>query len=144
MLRPSRFFRPEEFTASATARRLQIDNSLPKELEEDAQRLLAYLDEVRSAFGSPVRISSGYRCPALNKAVGGKDTSQHTQGLAADLQAPELSRLFRTVRALGGFDQLIWEEPAPHRRWVHVSVAPATRPPRGQVLRYDGRGFKPF
>lgn len=144
MLRPSRYFRPEELTASATARRLGIDNRLPKDLEGNAQRLLSYLDEVRSAFGAPIRISSGYRCKDLNEAVGGKEKSQHREGLAADLQVPELSRLFRTIRSLGGFDQLIWEEPAPHRLWVHVSVAPATRPPRGQVLRYDGKGYYKF
>ena len=144
MLTPSRYFSVEELTRSVTAIREGIDNTIPDRLLPNITRLIDYLDKVREEFGAPISVSSGYRCPDLNKAVGGSKKSQHMQGLAADLVVPELSRLFQTIRKMGGFDQLIWEEPSPHRVWVHVSVAPKGDKPRGQVLRYNGRGYINF
>ena len=140
----SKYFTLEELTRSAKADRKGIDNTLPNGLKPNITRLLDYLDKVREKFGAPISVSSGYRCPELNRAVGGSKNSQHMQGLAADLAVPELSRLFQTIREMGGFDQLIWEQPSPHRVWVHVSVAPKGAKPRGQVLRYNGRGYINF
>ena len=140
----AKYFSIEELTSSTTANRKGIDNTIPDRLLPNITRLIDYLDKVREEFGAPISVSSGYRCPELNRAVGGSPSSQHIQGLAADLAVPELSRLFRTIRKMGGFDQLIWEEPSPHRVWVHVSVAPKGAKPRGQVLRYNGRGYINF
>lgn len=140
----AKYFSPEELTHSTTADRRGIDNTIPDRLLPNITRLIDYLDKVREEFDAPISVSSGYRCPALNRAVGGSPSSQHMQGLAADLVVPELSRLFQTIRKMGGFDQLIWEEPGPHRVWVHVSVAPKGSKPRGQVLRYNGRGYINF
>lgn len=140
----SKYFTIEELTSSTTAARRGIDNTIPDRLLPNITRLIDYLDKVREEFGAPIRVSSGYRCPDLNEAVGGSDKSQHMQGLAADLVVPDLPRLFRTIRKMGGFDQLIWEEPSTHRVWVHVSVAPKGAKPRGQVLRYNGRGYFNF
>ena len=66
----------EELVASATARRLKIDNTPSKE-EKEKLCLLAYyiLQPLRDRYGKPIRISSGFRCKALNKAVGGVPTS---------------------------------------------------------------------
>lgn len=144
MLTPSRYFSIEELTSSTTAAQRGIDNTIPDRLLPNITRLIDYLDKVREEFGAPIRVSSGYRSPELNKAVGGSRKSQHMEGLAADLAVPELSRLFQTIREMGGFDQLIWEEPSPHRVWVHVSVAPKGAKPRGQVLRYNGRSYINF
>ena len=140
----SKYFTIEELTSSTTAAQRQIDNTIPDRLLPNITRLMDYLDKVREDFGAPISVSSGYRCPELNKAVGGAKKSQHMEGLAADLSVPELSRLFQIIRKMGGFDQLIWEEPSPHRVWVHVSVAPKGDKPRGQVLRYNGRGYFNF
>ena len=140
----SKYFTIEELTRSVTANREGIDNTIPDRLIPNITRLIDYLDKVREEFGAPIRVSSGYRCLELNRAVGGSKKSQHMQGLAADLVVPDLPRLFQTIRKMGGFDQLIWEEPGPHRVWVHVSVAPKGSKPRGQVLRYNGRGYINF
>ena len=140
----SKYFTVEELTRSVTAIREGIDNTIPDRLQPNITLLMDYLDKVREEFGAPIRVSSGYRSPDLNEAVGGSDKSQHMQGLAADLVVPDLPRLFRTIRKMGGFDQLIWEEPGTHRVWVHVSVAPKGAKPRGQVLRYNGRGYFNF
>ena len=69
-------FTLEELVASATAKRLKIDNTPSKE-EEARLYLLAYriLQPLRDRYGKPIRISSGFRCKALNKAVGGVPTS---------------------------------------------------------------------
>lgn len=85
-------FQLEEFTRSATAIRCGIDNT-PN--EEQIANLKALCEEVleplRQHIGKPVVISSGYRCPKLNAAVGGVSNSQHMKGEAADLRIPSLA-----------------------------------------------------
>lgn len=90
------------------------------------------LEPMRDKVG-PLRINSGYRCPAVNKAVGGTPMSQHVRGEAADvfplLVSPSV--LFDLAEASSlPFDQLILEP-----NWVHVSIAPLTREPRRQCLK---------
>jgi hypothetical protein len=86
------------------------------------------LDPLREAFGKPIKVNSGYRCPKLNKAVGGSATSQHMTGQAADITGgskAENKKLFDLVRSLKlPFDQLIWENGG---TWVHVSYSPRNR-----------------
>ena len=79
-------FTIQELTASATAERLAIDNTLPRA----AQRMLTILveqllDPIRRRYGAPIIVTSGYRCPALNTAVGGVANSHHIIGCAADI-----------------------------------------------------------
>lgn len=78
---------------------------------------------------SPIKINSFYRCPDLNKAVGGAMDSQHTKGEAMDLNVdyPDFSRkdLFNLIRNEFDFDQLIYEGGTPDNpAWVHVSYSP--------------------
>ena len=70
-------FSYSEFTESSTAKARGIDNSLPNQAVRTAIKELAenILQPLRDAYGSGIRITSGYRCPALNKAVGGVATS---------------------------------------------------------------------
>lgn len=70
--------------------------------------LLDKLQAARSAAGVPFRITSGYRCPAHNRAVGGVPTSSHTAGYAADIAIPEGSTGFRILKALltAGFQRI--------------------------------------
>lgn len=124
-----KYFTIQELTESATAKRLKIDNR-PK--IEAAQSLIylveTVLDPARRLFGNPIKVNSGYRSPALNKAVKGAPTSQHMKGEAADITSSDNSRLFEILKSLP-FDQLIWENDG---EWIHVSLKKEGN--RGQIL----------
>lgn len=129
-----KYFTIAEFVRSETADRRAIDNRLPKELLPNVQALVNnVLDPLREAYGKPITVTSGFRCPALNKAVGGSATSQHMSGQAADITAgsrEENRRLFYLVQELGlPFDQLIDEK---NYSWIHVSYRVGIN--RNQVL----------
>ena len=130
-----KYFSLSEFLNSATAKRLGIDNTPSFEIVDNLNKLADYLDVIRKKVGKPILISSGFRCPVLNKAVGGVSNSQHQKGLAADLICSDMEYLEKVLRETGGFDQLIKE----HRKgsksfWLHVSVAPRNSKPRQQVI----------
>ena len=124
-----------QLTYSETAEKKSIDNSPPPEIIENLTRLASELERVQALLGAPLDISSGYRCAALNEAVGGSDTSQHVQGLAADFACPAFGTPLDVARAIQqsgiDFDQCVLE----YGRWVHLSFNDA---PRGRVLTiYD-------
>lgn len=130
-----KYFSLSEFLNSATAKRLRIDNTPSFEVVDNLNKLADYLDVIREKVGKPILISSGFRCPVLNKAVGGVSNSQHLKGLAADLICADMKSLEKVLRETGGFDQLIKE----HRKgsksfWYHVSVAQRNGKPRQQVI----------
>jgi|TARA_R100001224_G_scaffold109325_1_gene86623 hypothetical protein len=139
-------FTLEEFTRSATARRLNIDNT-PGDREVLAMIELCsrVLEPVRAHFGGkPVRVTSGYRSPALNKAVGSSWRSQHRKGEAVDFEIPGVSNydVARWIRDNLEFDQLILENYIrgdPNSGWVHVSYR-ADRA-RKSVLTYARRKY---
>ncbi len=120
-------FSREELLASATAKRLKIDNTPTKE-QEARLYLLAYqiLQPLRDRYGKPIRVSSGFRCKALNKAVGGVPTSQHQKGEAADLNngVTENKKLFLLAKKMIAegelkVGQLIDEK---NYSWIHISL----------------------
>lgn len=83
----SKNFSLEEFSRSDTAQRLKIDNAPASEQIINLCALVHHvLQPLRDHYGQPVKISSGYRCQALNKAVGGVTNSQHMRGQAADIK----------------------------------------------------------
>lgn len=130
-----KYFSLPEFIHSATAKRLNIDNTPTFEIVDNLNRLADYLDGIREKLGKPIIVSSGYRCPVLNKAVGGVANSQHQKGLAADLVCADMAKLESVLRETGGFDQLIKE----HRKgsksfWFHVSVSNRNGKPRNQII----------
>lgn len=99
-------------------------------------RLGVELDKARAAIGKPIRVTSGFRDPAANKAAGGAQTSQHLLGEAADIVVDGMTpeALARAVVAAGvEYDQLIVEP-----SWVHVSVGPRNR---RQGLRKTSSGY---
>lgn len=114
-----------EFVRSETADRKHIDNTPTTEAVDNLRALCRdVIEPARVAFGEPIYITSGYRCPALNKAVGGKPTSQHLRGEAADLQVrgvDNLRKLYRLIKDHGVFDQLLFESNKAGVRWIHVS-----------------------
>lgn len=146
------YFTLEECTRSDTARRLGIDNTPNPEIvahiTESVEQLLDPLREAwadlcaRSRLGTPaLRVSSGYRCVALNRAVGGVSTSAHCAGYAFDL-IPVNGRMaaFRDFCRdfLDGrpFDQLISEkETSPGiPSWMHVGYKSLRGEQRRQFL----------
>lgn len=111
-----------ELCASTTADARGIKNT-PMLQEKGNLKALAdnVLDPLREWYGKPIYVNSGYRCPQLNRMVGGKPTSQHLKGEAADITAgskEENRKLFAYIRANLTFDQLIDEK---NFSWVHVS-----------------------
>jgi hypothetical protein len=128
MTQLSPHFSLAEFTRSETADRYKLDNTPGPEVVIRLQRTAALLEEVRDLLGSnPLRITSGYRGPAVNKAVGGVDASAHTQGWAVDFVCPAFGTPYDICCELRDsallFDQLIHE----YGRWTHLSVAPTMR-----------------
>lgn len=142
-----KYFTIEELSASTEARKMGIDNTPTSEARANLTALVeAVLDPLREKYGRPIHVSSGYRCPRLNKAVGGAVTSQHTTGEAADIyvsRARELAELFALIYYTLPFDQLIWErgnDEAP--AWIHVSYREGDN--RRECLRYDGKKYYPY
>lgn len=126
-----KYFTIAELTKSDTANKKNIDNSPSKQVETNLNQLITnILDPLREAYGEPIIVSSGYRCPALNKAVGGVTSSQHTLGQAADIHSKSNTKennkkIFDLIKSLKlPFDQLINEY---NYKWVHVSYSPRNR-----------------
>lgn len=86
----ARYFKLGEFVSSSTAKMRGIDNTPSGDVISHLNELMSVLDDLRAYVGYPIRISSGYRCRELNRAVGGAVTSAHQYGWAADLQCPSL------------------------------------------------------
>lgn len=137
----SKYFDLSEFEYSDTAKAKGIDNTIPKELIPNIVRLHDnVLYPLRKLVGHPVRITSGYRCADLNKAVGGAANSQHSTGEAADIEVTGQSNMavFSWIRKNCEFDQLILEC-VNGVQWVHVSCKFDAN--RRQCLQYDGKKY---
>ena len=116
-----------ELTFSATAQRKQINNTPPPVIVQNLHLLAAGLEDVRAALdGLPIRINSGYRCPALNRIVGGARLSAHLDGWAADFVCPDFGSPLEIVRVLARSD-LVFDKLIQEGTWVHISFAPEAR-----------------
>lgn len=117
-----KYFTIKELTKSSTAEAKGIDNTPTQEVERNLTALVEnVLDPLREIYGKPITVNSGYRCPELNKAVGGSATSDHVKGFAADITGgskEENERLFNIIKHNFHFSQLIDEK---NFSWVHVS-----------------------
>ena len=126
-------FSLEEFTASETAERRRLDNSLPPELLMTAQNTAEMMEKIRAVLGdNPIIITSGYRSPEVNRAIGSGDSSDHIKAMAVDFKCPAFGspkaialHLSNKIDSLG-IGQIIYEH-----TWVHVS----TRRPSKDVNR---------
>lgn len=134
----------EEFTYSSTALARGIDNSLTPENPAHAKIISnltnlckEVLEPLRAIVNEPIIISSGYRCPALNKAVGGVSNSQHMTGEACDIHLSDQTKLREWFTYLmdGQFDQLILERASKtsSHYWIHVSCKSDPSKNRHQV-----------
>ena len=134
-------FTIEELYASQTAKDRGINNKPSVQQMINLVYLSAFiLEPLRVAMNEPIKIGSGFRCQALNKAVGGVYNSQHMKGQAADLcidgDIKKGRRWFEYIRDHLPFDQLIWEKNSKTGScWVHVSfVFPDFGKNRHQVI----------
>lgn len=129
----SKHFSLAELHASQTATRRGIDNMPPPAARAELQRLVdLILQPLRTDLRRAIVISSGYRSPKLNAAIGGAAKSAHLEGRAADLVVPGMSitDVCRRIAALRlPYRQLIHEG-----TWVHVEVAPAGAAPKREHL----------
>lgn len=138
------YFTIPELCASSIARQRGIDNTPPASVVGALQTLITrMLNPIRQIYGEPIIVSSGYRCPELNRAVGGVTNSQHLKGEAADLQGQgktkaELIRMCRAALTVGGYDQLIFESVG-DSLWLHVSCKSSGN--RGEFLLYKGGSY---
>lgn len=123
-------FSLEELTHSELATRRGLNNAAPATVLPHLITLAQGLEKVRKVLGNPILISSGYRSPDVNRAVGGSPTSAHCVGYAADFICPAFGtpqEVAKAIKGAGiGFDQLIYEG-----TWIHFSVDPRMR---GNVL----------
>ena len=130
-------FSLEEFLVSETAARRGIPNTPDDAALANLKRLADVLEAVRTRLGTPLLITSGYRSPELNAAVGGSQNSAHMRGLAADFHCPGYGNPLQVCQAISAmdlldvpFDQLIHE----FGLWVHLGLVPIDQARRAQLL----------
>ena len=136
------YFTIQELCYSETAEKYNIDNTPTPEARENLKALInEVLNPTRKAFGAKITVNSGYRCPELNKKVGGEASSQHLKGEAADITAGSIEKnrtLFKIIALHGVYDQLIWEKGG---QWIHVSYK-SSGMNRLAMLDYNGTSYK--
>ena len=117
----------KEGVYSTTATRLGIDNT-PEDDQLHFMEIIAekVFEPLREWVGGPIKINSFYRCPELNKAIGGSTTSQHCKGQAIDIDdtfgKATNTEMFNFIKENLDFDQMIWEfGDDDNPDWVHVS-----------------------
>lgn len=147
MIQLSPHFGLDEMTASQYAARRGIDNTPDAVAFANLRTTATGMEMVREALGNnPISISSAYRSPRVNKAIGGVATSQHCEGKAVDFKCPAFGTPRDIVAALKKtkikYDQLILEFwSGGQTGWVHISFS---HNPRLQCLIIDKKGARPF
>ena len=133
------YFTVGELIKSDTAIKYGINNSPDALILSRLKELIAkLLNPIREAWGSPILVSSGYRCKELNAKVGGAKTSAHLLGYAADL-IPKNGRIKEFIAFVQNFlrtkgipfDQCIDE----YGRWVHVGLKNGVGLQRKQIFK---------
>lgn len=140
----SQHFDIAEFTASATAARKGIDNTLPTGLIANALVTMEMMEKIRSVLGDkPIRMTSGYRSIKLNAAIGSSDSSDHPKAMAVDFKCPAFGTPYEIAKHLAqkidslGIGQLIAE----FGGWVHVSTRIPTKL-QNRVITIDASGTR--
>ena len=142
------YFTISELTASDTAKVKGIDNSPTTAVRANLVALIeTLLDPLREAWKSPIKVTSGYRCSILNRAVGGSSTSAHLYGCAADIvplngKIAEFKAFclnyFGNRRHL--FDQVILEDNG-KSEWVHIGLKTKDGRKRGQLMEFKNNRY---
>ena len=136
-------FTLHELTHSDTATRLDIDNTPTKAAKNNLKILAEGLEEVRSTLnGTPITISSGYRCLELNRLLKSKDTSAHVLGLAADFSCNRYASVKEVMEVLSSssveFDTLILE----FNSWIHIAFPKKGAAPSYRIYEIDKKGIR--
>lgn len=133
-------FTREEMERSSTATRLGLSNVCPDDLLPNMLQVATALEVVRKAFGKPIHVTSCYRSPAVNAAVGGSTTSAHRFAYAADFEVADTGILevckWCAANILN-YDQIIYE--FGETGWIHIGFA---KEPRRQLLTAIKKGGK--
>lgn len=133
-------FELSELTRSQTAARWGIDNTPNETVMANLIKTAAFMEEVRRICAAPIMISSGYRCPELNRKIGGSMNSQHLTGQAVDFTAKGLTLdeiMQRIMESSLDYDQLIAE----YQSWIHISWSDK---PRRETLEIDRNGVRVY
>jgi zinc D-Ala-D-Ala carboxypeptidase len=127
-----------EFVQSDTALRLGIQNIPSPSIMGNLKKLADGLEKVRALLGHPITVSSGYRSPTLNRAIGGSENSAHCLGYAADIKCWKFGTPDEIVRKIKDSDIQV-DQVIAEGNWTHISFAPAMR---NQYLRalFDNKG----
>ena len=121
-----------EMTRSGTAERLRLANDPDPAARAALLQTAEMLERIRAVLDAPVIVTSAYRAPAVNRAVGGATTSDHMAGQAADILVPRFGTPYRVAKTLAplveklGIGQLILEG-VKGKQWVHVSTRPSSK-----------------
>jgi len=140
----SEFFTWHELLRSSEATRLGISNQPSLSAASNLTRVaILGLDPTRRHFGKPAAPSSGYRSPALNKAIGGSTTSNHSIGCATDFEIPGVDNYEVAdwmTKNIPNFDEIILERYTPGKPnsgWIHFAMRPENN--RRKILTWDGK-----
>jgi hypothetical protein len=141
MAQLSEHFTLEEMIASQEGARRGLDNTPPADVLQHLKDMCERLEEVRTLLGAPITISSGYRSPALNAAIGGAANSAHRLGYAVDFICPGFGpplAVCQEIEKSGlNYDQLIHE----YGTWTHLSFEPQSRRESLRIFK-DGHGYQ--
>lgn len=122
----SKFFTYQELISSQEATRKRLNNTPTGTALTNLAATSFKMEAIRKLLGKPIIVSSGYRSPAVNRAVGGSPTSAHSLGYAVDFFCPQYGSPLKICKAIVAsgtkFDQLIEEG-----TWVHISFDPRMR-----------------
>lgn len=128
------YFKVAELLRSQTAERCGIDNTpTDDEIIDNINYTIRRLDEIREGYGKPIIINSGYRCPELNRKVGGVSSSFHQLGLAVDIRWD--SDLFAYLQQYCSFHKLLRETSKKGVRWIHLSFQ-RNKKDEGNIVSY--------
>lgn len=126
----AQYFTLWELVKSETAEKKGINNIPDFDVVDHLRQLTEeILDPMREAWGGPLTVTSGYRCKALNKAVGGVSTSAHLEGWAADIRPADKRRTAKFILWAAcwleenriNYDQAI-DEQIKGERWLHIAL----------------------
>ncbi len=139
-MRLSDHFTLAEMTFSATAARQGIPNVPPPAIVDQLTLTADRMEKVRDLLGGkPIRVLSGYRSEAVNRAVGGSASSAHRTGHAVDFTCPEFGTPAQVAshlaKHLTGYDQIIEE----FGSWVHIGFGPGQRLQKLTARKVRGR-----
>jgi zinc D-Ala-D-Ala carboxypeptidase len=147
MTQLSKHFSELEFTRSATAQRLGIQNDFPSnEVKENAIRLcVQFLEPLRENINHVFKVTSGYRGVALNKAIGGSKVSAHCDGRAVDFTIDGLSVKLAFNLILDYLEnlKLDWDQLIFEGTWIHLGIAKKGQKGRKQILQAIFTSGKP-